>query len=727
MKITLRRLDPRAMFLLFLAAGIFFLSSLRVDADTQIYVSLFLLVSLLLIRRFEHPGFWRVLFLALSSFIVLRYFFWRTFYTLGYQDFFSFLGSIVLYAAEIYGGMMFFLSTFVNVRPLKREAIPLSQDSSGWPSVDVIIPSYNEPLDLVKITLAAATNIDYPSNKMNIYLLDDGASEEKLHAKDAHIREAAMQRRDQFKALCAALGIGYLNRQNNAHAKAGNMNAALRHIHGELILVLDADHAPATDILQKTVGSFISDDKVFLVQTPHFFINPDPIEKNLRLFHRMPSENLMFYGAIQLGLDFWQSSFFCGSAAVLRRQAIDEAGGFKGKTITEDSETALILHSKGWKSHYVMQPLISGLQPETFSSFMVQRIRWAQGMVQNFIFHNPLLLPNLKIWQKISYLSNMLFWFFPFARLIFLLSPGLYLFFGLKIYNANLLEFFCYTVPYLIALILTNHFLFSKVRWVFLSEIYEILQSLFSLRAVWAVLKDPAHPQFSVTPKMETLERDFISPLAAPFYWTIAITLAQVVFGLWRCVAFPEQQPLIAITLFWASFNLLLLLSVLGALYEQRQRRSNPRFPVNISAAWVISEPKGIAESLDVTITDLSISGGRVTTDTIPKTLARATGHSLEIKNAQTGASEHFKIQLANHFKTDLAYVYGIKFTPANLEEYRAVVRLVHGDSDRWRKIQENIGHDPGLFKTMLFMTEIGIIHSFNHLKHAIKTSKTIH
>jgi len=715
---------PYLSFLIVLGGCVWFLASLRVDSATQFFISLFLFLSLLIVRRFQHPGFSRVLFLTLSSFIVLRYFLWRTFYTLGYQDFFSFWGSIILYTAEVYGGLMFFLSTFVNIRPLKREPIPLPPDTSLWPSVDVVIPSYNEPIDLVKITLAAVTNIDYPKAKLNIYLLDDGATEQKLNSPDAAIRATAIQRQTGFKAICADLGIRYLNRSDNAHAKAGNINAALQYLHGQLILVLDADHAPATDILQKTVGSFIADEKVFLVQTPHFFINPDPVEKNLQLFHRIPSENLMFYGAIQLGLDFWQSSFFCGSAAVLRRKAIDEAGGIKGKTITEDSETALILHDKGWKSHYVMHPLISGLQPETFSSFMIQRIRWAQGMVQNFIFHNPLLLPNLKIWQKISYLSNMLFWFFPFARLIFLLSPGLYLFFGLKIYNANTLEFFCYTVPYLLALILTNHYLFSKVRWAFLSEIYEILQSLFSIRAVWAVLKDPSHPQFSVTPKMETLERDFISPLAAPFYWTIVVTLLQVVFGVWRCIEFPEQQPLVAITMFWAFFNLLLLIAVLGALYEQRQRRGNPRFPVSIPAHLVSIENNGNKEKIPVTISDLSISGSRLLIHTPLPSVDNQKTYYLVAEDYQTGLDKQYRVKIANQLKADQSHVCGIEFKYSNIEEYRSLVRFIYGDSDRWLKIQTNIGTDPGLLKTIQFMVTIGISHGFNHIRFALQSSK---
>ena len=121
----------------------------------------------------------------------------------------------------------------------------------------------------------------------------------------------------------------------------------------------------------------------------------------------------MFYGVIQKGLDKWNGAFFCGSAAVIRREALMEVGGFSGITITEDCETALDLHSRGWNSVYIDKPMISGLQPETFSSFIGQRSRWARGMFQIFLLKNPVLKRGLSLAQKICYLSNMTYWFFP--------------------------------------------------------------------------------------------------------------------------------------------------------------------------------------------------------------------------------------------------------------------------------------------------------------------------
>lgn len=705
-------------FILFLLimTGMIYLSMLRVDYETQAFISIFLLISLQLIRPLKKIGFWHILFVVISCFIVLRYFAWRITYTLVAGDILSHFCTITLFLAELYGGLMFFCSVFVNIRPIHHKPIPLPSDQSLWPSVDVIIPSFNEAFELVKITLAAARNIDYPTEKLNIYLLDDGGTLEKLNSENKQTRDVAIARSNQLKAHCTQLSIHYLTREQNVKAKAGNLNNALQTIKGELILVLDADHMPAIDILTKLVGSFLQDEKLCLVQTPHFFINPDPFEKNLNLFYRMPAESDMFYKSIQTGLDFWNASFFCGSAAILRRKAIDEIGGFSGKTITEDSETTIKLHSKGWRSHYILHPLISGLQPETFDSFMIQRMRWAQGMVQNFIFNNPLLMPNLSISQRICYLSSMIFWFFPIARVIFLIAPGLYLFFGLKIYHANLNEFYIYTVPFLGALILTDHYIFGKVRWVFVSEIYETMQCLFSFRAVLSVLRHPNKPSFSVTPKMETLHQDLISPLSQPFYWVLVYTLFSVGFGVSRYIDYPEERYIVLFTSFWALYNLLLLLATLGTLHELQQRRANPRFPVHIKAKWVIKAVVGYDKKIPIMIRDISMGGGNVLSQYELPDHLNGTSEFIEVPHEMNNSVDCFKVAITSKVLKKEGYIYGVKFDYANQDEYLSLVKFIHGDSARWVKIYEDTDNNPGLIISIIFMIRTGVSYGVSHI-----------
>ena len=268
------------------------------------------------------------------------------------------------------------LSLFVVAMPLPSRpsrAQKEGSEQSNSPSVDVFIPTYNEEASLLANTVAAAKAMEYEPDKLKVWLLDDGGTLQKRNSDQVAEALAAEERHTELRQLCEDLGANYLTRDKNEHAKAGNLNNGIEHSDGDLIAVFDADHAPARDFLTETVGYFAEDPKLFLVQTPHFFLNPDPLERNLRTFERMPSENEMFYGVIQRGSDKWNAAFFCGSAAVLRRKALDDAGGFSGISITEDCETAVALHSRGWNSVYVDKPLIAGLQPATFASFIGQR------------------------------------------------------------------------------------------------------------------------------------------------------------------------------------------------------------------------------------------------------------------------------------------------------------------------------------------------------------------
>src|SRR5690606_14306342 len=162
----------------------------------------------------------------------------------------------------------------------------------------------------------------HPSDKRKIYLLDDGGTDEKRIASPE-----AVQRSELLQEMCRSLGVNYLTRRANKNAKAGNLNAALQHTEGDLVAIFDADHAPTKDFLQHTVGYFTKNPNRVFVQAPHFFINPDPLGLSLNTFDRRASENEMFYGIVQRGLDRWGASVFCGSAALLRRSALEQVVG----------------------------------------------------------------------------------------------------------------------------------------------------------------------------------------------------------------------------------------------------------------------------------------------------------------------------------------------------------------------------------------------------------------
>ena len=713
---TLRQ-DPWLLWLwLAIALVVMATAAVPIDAQAQLWLAASLLVAMLVVRRlagreYERPRLkqWlRVLLLFLGAYLTARYFFWRTFNTLTYYDVASYCAALALYAAEVYGIAIYLLGMFVNAQPLWREPVPLPADSTRWPSVDILIPTYDEDPSLLRVTLLAATQIRYPRNKLRIYLLDDGATDEKCAQRDRLRAEAARTRRAQLRALCAQLGVHYFARERNEHAKAGNINFGLEHSTGDLLLLLDADHVPTVDILEHTVGGFIDDPQLFLVQTPHFFINPDPIEKNLDTYLRSPSENEMFYSQVQRGLDFWNASFFCGSAAVLRRAHLVEVGGFSVSSVTEDADTSLTLHDRGYRSAYIHRPLMSGLQPETFSSFIGQRVRWAQGMAQILLLRNPLRRPGLRWMQRIAYLNSVLFWFFGYARVVFLLAPAAYLLFGLRIYDANLLEVIAFALPHVIGGFIVTNYLFGRVRWAFVSELYEYMQSIFSMRAINKVLWRPRSPKFAVTPKGETLASEQVSALAWPFYVLFAVTIVSLAMGIWRYLNFPDQRDIVILTMAWECFNFALILGAIGAVLERRQRRTTPRIPVSMPALLRAGDAV-----LPCEVLDLSVGGARLRLHdraAMPSTSALL----LELENPALRRASRFHVVTSEALEAGA--VVGMRLQPRDISEQGEWVTLVHGDSERWRTMLKARNRRIGVMKGAYFLLKAGAVHGVRHL-----------
>lgn len=707
---------------LLFGCGIVTLAILPLGADARWQLVVGVIASMILLCqaakkvppvKFESlEQFLRLLIILLGFFVSARYLLWRTFNTLPTSNPLIFSAGLLLYLAEVYGFAIMLIGTFVTIRPLHRPIVPLSSDPAEWPSVDVLVPSYNESEELLEITLLGALNLDYPRDKLDIYLLDDGGTVAKRNQSDPEQAAMAHRRHRRLQALCQRLGVHYLTREKNESAKAGNINSALAHIHGDLVLILDADHVPTADILRDSVGWFERDPRTFLVQTPHFFVNPDPIEKNLKTYEHMPSEQEVFYTNIQRGLDFWNSSFFCGSAAILRRRHLDEVGGVQGVSVTEDAETALVLHARGYHSAYIWKPMMAGLQPENFVSLVKQRVRWAQGMTQLMILKNPLRHPGLSWYQRLSYLNCMMFWLFPFARIIFLLAPLSYLLLGSSVYNANLHEMVSYVLPHLIGGIILTDYLYGNARWMFVSEFYELLLSLFMIKPLVQVVRSPRSPSFHVTAKGELADQDHISPLAGPLYWMLALVSCGMVAGAWRYFAFPLERDSAVINLVWAFFNLGMLLGALGALLERRQQRAAPRIPFVHPATLHVGERTAACVT-----SDLSVSGVGVLVDLEQaKWLTDHRPERIAIEDSRGRASIH-KVRLQTMQKIGKRVRMGFRLIADDLAEKTEIVRLVHGDSDRWREMLRRRNQRIGIIRELLFVSRLMLRYIFEHFR----------
>jgi cellulose synthase (UDP-forming) len=654
----------------------------------------------------------RLTVLCLAAWLTVRYLIWRATETLGYQDLLSWIAALLLFAAECYSIVSFLLVVFVVVHPKVRQPVPLPANSADWPAVDVLVPTYNESPELLETTLLGALNMRYAPGKVCVYLLDDGGTRQRCQDPDPVRAEAARQRAQTLQELCRRLGVQYLTREDNSRAKAGNINAALPRIQGELVAIFDADHVPTIDFLECTVGAFCSDPKLFLVQTPHFFVNPDPLEHNWRVFGRMPGENDLFYHVIQRGLDSWNASFFCGSAALLRRSALLSIGGLPGQTITEDAEVSLLLHARGWNSAYLDRLMVAGLQPETYSSFVSQRVRWAQGMTQIMLIYKPLTLPGLRWWQRLAYFNAGLHWFFPWARLVFLLAPAMYLIFGLHVYQASLPQFFAYTLPYLVATILTSRVLHGHARWTFMSDLYELMQSVYVASGIWRVLRNPRSPRFLVTPKGEQREQVFISQLAKPFYVFMSIGLLALGFAVWRWIVDTDARDTVVFIAVWQTLNLMLLAGLMGVLLEQPQRRAAPRMPLESTARLWIDDDTAV----DVRFEDLSSTGCKLALR------SWQIGHSgksviLEVRVDVLQRTIRLPARVAWERQQEI----GLRFEPTSLAMQRDIVALAYGDSRRWLMFQRHReSQERTVMSSAWFLVRHGWSGTVGHLRHAV-------
>lgn len=568
-------------------AGFIFLATLPTERTVQLVTSGVLLLILCgfyqysLRRRATGKGdidVARIVIIIIGVFLSFRYIYWRGTETLPLQfGLLSMIFGLLLFLAEGYGFINTLLGYFINVHPRQRTSPALPTDPALLPHVDVYIPTYNEEPIVVRPTLIAATQMRYPKDKLHVYLLDDGGTVQKCNDPNTSKAWSARQRAEELKELAAKFGAQYLTRERNDHAKAGNINHALKQTSGDLLVVLDCDHIPTSDFVENTVGFFLADPKLFLVQTPHNFVNPDPVERNLATFETSPAENELFYDVMQPGLDSWGTTFFCGSAAVLRRSVLDEVGGIAGQTITEDAETTLDALARGYTTAYLKRPMVSGLQPETFSGFIVQRVRWGQGMLQIFLLKNPWKLPGLSFIQRLLYTNFAFFWGFAMSRFVMLLAPPVFLIFSINLADTTATEVLVYAGPALLASLITTQYFYGRVRWPFVSQLYEVIQSVYVTQGIFQVVRRPRSPSFKVTPKGEMLDRDFVSSLATPFYYLFALNVVAIGYGVFRYMHEPMSRGAVAFVGFWALLDLLFLLGALGITFERRQVRSEPR------------------------------------------------------------------------------------------------------------------------------------------------------
>ncbi len=463
--------------------------------------------------------------------------------------------SIPLALAETWG----LLTAFIMVHSVWRlkHRTPIAPPPGL--SVDVFITCFDEPLEVIRRTAVGARAIRYPHRT---YLLDDG-------------------KRDEVRAMAAQLGIGYLRREGNDHAKAGNMNHALAHTQGDFVLQLDADHVPLPHILERLLG-FFDDPKLGFVQAPQDFYNTDGFTYDVsEWYQRIWEEQRLFFSVIQPGKDSINGAFFCGSCAVFRREALESIGGFGTHSITEDIETSLLLHAAGWRSAYYGESLAYGMAAGSATAFHIQHLRWGQGAMQVIRRFNPLTHPGLSVAQRVSYFGSLTAYVGGVQKLVFYCAPIVFFLTGALPIRAIDREFLVRFLPFLILSFVLSELVARGTANTWMSERFQMAKFWTYTRAVMSYFW-PRPLKFTVTPKgpghvpFRTYAPQvvlMVTTLVAIGWATVAHRNGWVDYGVpgWTSAAFR-------VNLLWASLNFILAASVVGLSLRVRQQRGDHRF-----------------------------------------------------------------------------------------------------------------------------------------------------
>ncbi len=639
----------------------------------------------LLVRRL--PGrFAALMMIVLSLTVSCRYMWWRYTSTLNWNDPVSLACGLILLFAETYAWLVLVMGYFQVIWPLNRQPVPMPKDTNAWPTVDIFVPTYNEDLSVVKSTIYASLGIDWPKDKLSIWILDDGG-------------------RDEFRRFADQVGVKYIARATHEHAKAGNINNALQYAAGEFVAIFDCDHVPTRSFLQLTMGWFFKEKRLAMMQTPHHFFSPDPFERNLGRFRKTPNEGTLFYGLVQDGNDMWDATFFCGSCAVIRREPLDAIGGIAVETVTEDAHTSLRLHRRGWSSAYLRIPQAAGLATESLSAHIGQRIRWARGMTQIFRLDNPLFGKGLKFAQRLCYANAMFHFLSGIPRLIFLTAPLAFLLLHAYIIYAPALMIALFVLPHMIHASLTNSKIQGKYRHSFWSEIYETVLAWYIALPTLVALFNPHKGKFNVTAKGGLVENDYVDwVITKPYLWLVILNLLGVVFGAWRFFYGPGNEALtVVVSLIWVFYNLIILGGAVAVSVESKQVRRAHRVEIAMPAA--IARQDG--HLFPCTVRDYSDGGVGIQIHGPANVLE---GQKVNLLLKRGRQEFFFPAQVVRVFGTEV----GLQLAQMSTRQHIDFIQCTFARADTWALWQDSFPEDKPL-ESLLDILRLGF-RGYRHL-----------
>ncbi|MDE1993918.1 MAG: glycosyltransferase [Rhizobiaceae bacterium] len=460
------------------------------------------------------------------------------------------------------------------------------------PSVDVFICTYNEPLNILEKSVISAQALNY--RKLRVFVCDD-------------------TRRPEIRAYCERIGVNYVTRPDNKHAKAGNLNNALNHTNAlaevsDFIMVLDADFAPQANFLNRVIGLFW-DRKVAVVQTPQFYFNSDPIQHNLGIRRSFVDDQRVFFDTFQPAKDAVGCAFCVGTSFVVRREAVNEIGGFPHDALSEDMLLTYRLMERGYVTRWLNEKLSVGLSAEGIPEYITQRTRWCLGTIQIGLLRNgPLWRGNFTLTQRLHYLHGLFCWLSKPFILCLLLAPSIYWLTGVSALQADELLFMKYGLSSLFIFWAYSTWISEGRTLPLFTEVTHALTAVPITIGLFQAIRKPFGRPFKVTEKGGDRSTIRIHrPTALFFGFVAAMSAFSVIRAVYDWDAPSEFSARECLNLVWSSVAMLIAFTSLICCIEL------PRFgqeePIEMT---IPAKHRANGRVEDVTISALSTEGATV-------------------------------------------------------------------------------------------------------------------
>ena len=521
------------------------------DDGSILVINAGLLIGLLVMTQLLDPrrALDRVLFgLTTAAFLVI-YALWRLTDTLPAFAFSAqSLWPRLFISFELIAILYTLLSIVILFRGIDRSAEANAAQrklaaENDYPAVDIFICTYDEPLEIVERSILSALALDYP--KFTVWVLDD-------------------TRREWLRDYCAQVGARHVTRPDNKGAKAGNLNnglaATARESNAPVILVLDADFAPRRDFLQRTIGLLLSEPDAAIVQTPQFYYNADPIQHNLLAARSWVDDQRFFFDIFQPAKDAWGCAFCVGTSFIVRRDRLNEIGGFPDEAISEDINLTYTMLKHGYRTVWLNEPLSFGLSAEGIPEYITQRARWCLGTIQVALLRSgPIFGRGYTFTQRWHYLHGILNWLCKPFMVLLLVAPSLYWFGGLPAFEADYLSFLRYGMPALLGQIIYMFWISrSRTLPLFMEATHAVTSFAITATLLSAIVKPFGRP-FKITDKGGDRSTPRVHwKLAAAFGLIAASSAASVVWAFVSPHAAGEISSLDYFNLLWAGIAMLI-------------------------------------------------------------------------------------------------------------------------------------------------------------------------